>query len=203
MIIVGITGRSGSGKSTVSNYYRSLGYTVADGDLIAREITAKDSPCLQHLVFAFGADILNNQGDLNRERLAHKAYKNQHTNQQLIDITHPFITQEFLRLASLAKQSGESIFFVDGAMIIGYEFEAYCDEIILVTSPFDSAIQRIIQRDGITYEHAKNRLSAQKSEEFLKNRASYILENSGTHLELEHKAQKILDQLEQKLQYVE
>ncbi|MDL2327638.1 dephospho-CoA kinase, partial [Ruminococcaceae bacterium OttesenSCG-928-A11] len=94
MLMVGITGRSGSGKSSVSGHYAALGHPVADGDAISRQVTGPGSPCLDELVAAFGPGILQPGGTLDRKALGELAFKSPENNQKLIDITHPHIIAE-------------------------------------------------------------------------------------------------------------
>ena len=89
MKTVAITGRSGCGKSTVAEYYRSRGFSVLDGDAVAREVTQPGSPCLPELAKAFGADILDEGGALRRGVLAQRAFATKGYARRLIDITHP------------------------------------------------------------------------------------------------------------------
>ena len=89
MKVIAITGRSGSGKSTVSAYYGSLGYPVLDADRTAREVTRPGGPCLAQLCDAFGSDILLPDGTLDRGCLAARAFATPEGTRRLTDITHP------------------------------------------------------------------------------------------------------------------
>lgn len=180
MLIVGITGRSGSGKSSVSSHYSQLGYTVADGDVISREVTEPGSPCLEELVQCFGGQIMNPDGTLNRKALGALAFANPESNQKLIDITHPYIIREFLRRAEAEKQKGAKLFFVDGAVIVGGPVEPLCDKLIVMVSESHLSVSRIILRDGISKTAAYNRLGAQQPEAALRAAADYVIENNGS-----------------------
>ncbi len=168
MKIVGLTGRSGCGKSTVSAHYRSLGYPVADADVVAREVLQPGSCCVEQLAEVFGEEIIGPDGAIQRRLLADKAFALPNGSQILVDITHPEITRRLLAAAESAKQQGCEVFFVDGAVIVGAPFEAYCDEIMLVTAPLEQSVQRICARDEISEESARRRLDAQLSEETLR-----------------------------------
>ena len=116
MKIIGITGRSGSGKSAVSALYRQLGYTVADADLVARQVLEPGSPCLAKLAEAFGDDLLTPEGTVNRQLLADRAFRDEAGTQKLVSITHPEIIARLLTAADEAKRRGEALFFVDGLL---------------------------------------------------------------------------------------
>ena len=195
MLTVGITGRSGSGKSSVTSYYASLGHPVADGDQIARQITQPGSPVLPQLAAVFGADILHQDGTLNRKLLGARAFASAEDNQKLLDITHPAITDAFLLLQKQAAEKGAPLFFLDGAMIVGQPIQALCDKLIVVTCPHKLSVSRIILRDGISKVAASRRLAAQMPEETLQAAADYIIDNSGGLALLHQRAEKVLQLL--------
>ncbi len=191
-VMIAITGRSGSGKSQVADYFRRAGFSVCDADLVARQVLAPPSPCLALLAERFGADIFDEAGVLNRRLLADRAFATPKGTQALTDITHPEIIR---RILQQQKNSPQDLFFVDGAVIVGHSLQQYCSKIILVTADEAVAIQRICHRDKISPEMAKRRLDAQTPEIILKNAADYIISNNTTQDELYQQAQAILKKL--------
>ena len=192
MKIIGLTGRSGSGKSTVAQHYRDLGYPVADADQVARQVLEPGSPCITPLVQQFGGDILDEQGAVRRRHLADKAFATPHGAKKLTDITHPEITRRLLQQAQQAENAGALLFFVDGAVIVGAPFEQYCDRIILVTAPQQDAVQRICSRDNITEESALLRLNAQMPQQQLRAACQAEICNDGTLQTLLERADAVL-----------
>lgn len=195
MKAIAITGRSGSGKSTVSAYYGSLGYPVLDADRTAREVTRPGGPCLAQLCDAFGSDILLPDGTLDRGCLAARAFATPEGTRRLTDITHPAIIRELLDSVAAAQSTGVPFVFVDGAVIVGEAFEQYCDAIIVVTAPEREAISRIVLRDGISKQAARMRLAAQTPEDVLRAAADYIIANTGDGRHLRAAAQAVLERL--------
>lgn len=195
MLVVGVTGRSGSGKSTVSAHYASLGYQVANGDALSRQVTGPGSPCLAELVAAFGPAILAPDGTLLRQKLAALAFATPNGNRQLVEITHRYITKELARHIDLAQKNGETLFFVDGAVIVGGPVQAICDKLIVVTADLRLSVSRIILRDGISKPAARQRLAAQLPEEALRRAADYLIENNAGPVALLAKADAVLAQL--------
>ena len=195
MLTVAVTGRSGSGKSTVASHYASLGYPVADGDEIARLVTGPGSPCLVELADAFGPEILAPDGALLRPKLAGIAFASPAANQKLTEITHRHITQELMRRMKSAKESQEKIFFVDGAVIVGQPIQKFFDRIIVVVAELRLSISRIILRDGISKAAAYQRLGAQTPEEALRAAADYMIENNASRAQLIQKADEVLQDL--------
>ncbi|MCI2047989.1 MAG: dephospho-CoA kinase [Faecalibacterium sp.] len=194
MMTLGITGRSGCGKSTVTAYFSGRGIPCADADRIARDVLAPGSPCLAPLEAAFGADIFVG-GQLNRRLLADRAFSTPAGTKKLTEITHPEIVRRVLAAQTAARQAGSPLFCVDGAVLIGSAFEQACDRILVVTAPFDISVARICARDGISAEMAARRLHAQMAEPALLEKADYILRNDSTAAALTAQAAALLDLL--------
>ena len=195
MKTIGITGRSGSGKSSISAYIAQKGSPVCDADWVARQVLMPGSPCLPLLQNAFGADILASDGELNRHLLADRAFKTPEGTQKLTEITHPAIYEWIRSERTKAEQAGEKLFFIDGAVIVGTEIQSYCDAILLVYTPYETAVARICARDGIQPEMARRRLDAQMPLEKLQEAADYQICNDGTVAQAEMKAEQILQTL--------
>ncbi|MGD9560101.1 MAG: dephospho-CoA kinase [Oscillospiraceae bacterium] len=195
MLIVGVTGRSGSGKSTVTRHYAALGHPTADGDAIAREVQQKGTPCLDELVQAFGAGILNADGTLARKKLGEIAFASPEKTRRLMEITHPHIRAEINRREEEARKNGAKLFFIDGAALVGGPFGPHWDRLVLVVSEQRLSISRIILRDGISKTAAQHRLDAQQPLDVLKAAADYIIENNGSEAVLLEEADAVLKKL--------
>ena len=195
MKTVAITGRSGCGKSTVAEYYRSRGFSVLDGDAVAREVTQPGSPCLPKLAKAFGADILDEGGALSRGVLAQRAFATKGDARRLTDITHPEIVRRLLAGVAQARAVGAKLVFVDGAVIVGAPFEPFCDAVIVVRAPQQVLEQRIMRRDGISRQAAQARLASQPAQERLDAAATFLLDNTGSEQALRAQARAVLENL--------
>ncbi len=195
MLTVGITGRSGSGKSLLAAQYAQLGYPVADGDAISRDVTQPGSACLAQLVEAFGPQILAPDGRLLRGQLAQQAFASEAAAKRLVDITHPYIVRELLRRRDAAQAAGTRLFFIDGAVIVGAPAQEYCDKLIVVVAEHRLSISRVILREGISKTTAATRLSRQLPEETLRAAADYVIENNGSEEALRQQGQAVLEKL--------
>lgn len=188
MKIIGLTGASGSGKSTVVKVF---GFPVVDADKAARS-AVENQECLNLLVESFGADILNKDKTLNRKELAKRAFISKEKTEILNSITHPFIIKIMNDEIERLKQMGEKAIVVDAPQLFEAKCEDICDVVIGVLADKDIRIKRIISRDNISEEDAKIRLLAEKSDEFFKSRCDYIIINNGTVEKLKLNADEIL-----------
>ena len=177
MITLGITGRSGCGKSTVTAEFSAQGVPLADADRLSREILLPGSPLLPKLAQRFGADILNTDGTLNRRLLADRAFATSEGKTALDSLTHPEIVRRIRAAKQAALDAGAPLFVLDGAVIVGTAAQAECDRLCVVTAPFETSVARIVARDGISPEMAARRLNAQTPETTLTAQADYVLRN--------------------------
>ena len=196
MITLGITGRSGCGKSTVTAVFAAHGVPLADADQLSREILLPGSPLLPQLAARFGGDILKPDGTLDRRLLADRAFATPEGKAALDSLTHPAIVARIRAAKQAAQTAGAPLFVLDGAVIVGTPFEQRCDALILVTAPYDTSVARICARDGIAPEMARRRLDAQTPLETLRAAATAELVNDGTPEQLREKLQLLLQKLE-------
>ncbi len=188
MITLGITGRSGCGKSSVTAVFAAMGVPIADADRISREILLPGSPLLPLLTKHFGEDILFADGTLNRRLLADRAFATADGKAALDDLTHPEIIRRIRAAKNAAQQAGSELFVLDGAVIVGTAAQAECDRLCVVTAPFETSVTRIVARDGISAEMAARRLNAQTPERQLTAQADYVLENNADLGQIQAKA---------------
>lgn len=196
MKIIGITGRSGCGKSSATNFLREQGYPCIDADLVAREVLLPGSACIPQLQTLFGADIADEHGQVRRRLLADRAFATPEGTAALTGVTQPEILRRIDAALAEAEAAGAKLAFVDGAVIVGTPFEAKCDALLLVTAPYDTSVARICARDGIAPEMARRRLDAQTPLETLRAAATAELVNDGTPEQLRQKLQLLLRELE-------
>ena len=195
MITLGITGRSGCGKSTVTAVFAAKGVPLADADQISREILLPGSPLLPRLAQRFGADILHPDGSLDRRLLADRAFATPEGKAALDGMTHPEILGRIRAAKQQAAQEGHRLFVLDGAVIVGTAAHQECDRLCVVTAPFATSVARIVARDGISPEMAARRLNAQTPEQTLTQNADYILCNDGALEQLQAAAAALCTEL--------
>lgn len=177
MLTVGLTGKTGAGKTTVASHLKEKGCYVIDGDVIARQITEKGSEVLPLLQKAFGEDILDENGELIRKKLAERAFSSKESTAHLNSITHPVIKQRCEAEMAKADSLGYKTSLIDAAALLDSDCKDLCQKIIVVTAPEDIRLERILGRDDISYEQAMTRIKAQKDDEYYFRHADIIIRN--------------------------
>jgi dephospho-CoA kinase len=177
MLILGLTGKTGSGKSTVAAYLKEKGCYIIDGDVIAREITEKGSEVLPILQQAFGEDILDENGELIRATLAKRAFSSKENTALLNSITHPVIKERSKDEIIKAESLGYKTALIDAAALLDSDCKDLCDKMIVVCAPEELRLDRILERDCITKSQAITRIKAQKSDEYYFSHADIIIRN--------------------------
>lgn len=174
-LIFAITGTTGSGKSSASEIFRSLGVDVIDADKISREVSTPNSKCLQEITACFGTKILFENGELNRRALGSIVFSDKAKLELLTKITHKYIKAS---VEQKIKDSKSNICAVDGAVIIGSNIEALCKFIVVVTADKEVRKNRIKMRDGISDDDAEKRINSQKNTDFYIAHSDYIIQNN-------------------------
>lgn len=177
--IIGITGATGSGKSTLTEYLVQKNFFVIDADKIARQIVQKGSICLQCITAVFGRDILYADGTLNRKVLARKAFSEKSETEKLNRITHPFIIAETLqRIDNIRQQNTSSVIILDAPLLFESKMDILCDYTISVLCNKDIRLQRIMKRDNLSQNEALLRMNAQPEDIFYRSRSDFIIDGS-------------------------
>ena len=172
-IVIGLTGPTGSGKSSTSDIAENFGFQVIDCDKTARKATQKGTKGLKALVSVFGKEILLPDGSLNRKALAAKAFKDKQSTDLLNKTVLPYIADIVI------KQAEGRDTLLDSPTLFESGINKICNKTIAVLADKDIRLKRIIARDNLTLKEAETRLNAGKDEEFYRQRANYILYNNG------------------------
>lgn len=179
-IVVGLTGQTGAGKSTISRIFAENGFSIINADIVARQVMEKGSPCLAEVAETFGRDILNADGGLDRKKLAGLVFTDKTKLETLNTITYPYITREILRQINVFSGMGKIFILLDAPTLFESRADDFCEIIISVLADAEVRRQRIIKRDGLTPEQAQNRMNSQLSEEFFISRSDYTINNNGS-----------------------
>ena len=188
-MVIGLTGPTGAGKSTVAAAFASLGCEVIDCDKIAREITSTPA-CLLALQRAFGADVVR-AGHLDRTLLAERAFSDAASSQKLNAVTHPLIMEEVQQRIA-ACDAGAKAVIVDAALLFESGADTMCDRTVAVVAKVALRLVRIMSRDALTEEQARARMDAQQPNEYYTARASYVMDGGITISQVPQETEKLL-----------
>lgn len=176
--IIGLTGQSGAGKSTVAKFLENSGFAVINADMLVKKTYESDSPCLKTIALVFGEDIITSNGTPDRRLLAQRAFETKEKTAMLSSIVHPFVTALFLAEVKNAVQSGTYTIVYDAPQLFESNADIFCDEIIAVVADKAVRLDRICKRDNISEKFALMRMNAQLSEEFFRENCGMIIENN-------------------------
>lgn len=192
MRLIGMTGRSGSGKSTVGSVALELGIPVLDCDAIYRELTSRPTELLYAIRDTFGDETVRD-GALYRPALREKVFADQRELEKLNSLTARFMTCELKERLSLICAP---LVILDAPTLFESGLDAICDCLLCVTASDDACIHRIELRDGIDYEAASLRLANQHSKIFFEDRCDIILYNDGERDSFRQEAFAVLTKLQ-------
>ena len=171
-IIVGLTGPTGAGKSSASAVCAALGVKHIDCDIIARKATETGAKGLLAVINAFGEDILNTDGSLNRKALAEKAFKNAESTKLLNETLLPIIKEMVL------AEIDQDFVLLDAPTLFESGVDEICNKTVAVLSDKEIRLKRILARDNITKEQALLRINAGKPDEFYKEKCDFVIYNN-------------------------
>ena len=197
MIKIGLCGSSGSGKGYVCKKLKGYGAEHIDTDKVYRDLVTKDSPCLKELCSCFGKEILNEDGSLNRAALSTKVFEGEGAAERLKSlnsITHKYIRIETKRILSENEKTGAWASLIDAPVLFESGFDDMCDCTVCVTAPTELKIKRITERDKITAEKARARLSSQLRDEELRRLCDFEIVNDDSG-DLEIRVEKLVKEL--------
>lgn len=194
LYVLGITGPTGSGKTSLRPLLAERCCEFIDCDLLARRVVEPGEPALDDLVDAFGREILNPDGTLNRPRLATIAFASDADNERLCSIVHPRVADLAMSLIDDAHSQGLHA-AIDAPLLFQAGFDRLCTLSIAVLADKELRTARIMERDGITREAALQRINAQPDDLYYFKRADRVLFNSGTELQFVRQACLLLDPL--------
>lgn len=194
-VVIGLTGQTGAGKSTVSKVFSENGFIPIDADKISRDVVAVGKPCLEELIDYFGNGILNPDNSLNRKALAKIVFTDKRKLESLNSICHPFITEEIFRQINQNASRGKSLILLDAPTLFESKASDFCDMIISVIANPELRCQRIMQRDNLTRESALERMNAQLEESFFISHSDYVIRNNSSLEQLSALASEVADKV--------
>lgn len=192
MTVVGITGPTGAGKTTVLNVLRDMGGAVADCDAVYHGLLRASAPLREELRARFGGEIFDGAGGLRRKALGAIVFGDAQALASLNAITHRHIIAELKMLIAQAGAQGRPAIALDAIALMESGAGALCGVTVAVTAPEDIRVGRIMAREGISEEYARARVRAQKPDSWFEERCTYTLRNSGDLAGFEARSRSLL-----------
>ena len=178
MIVVGLTGGIGAGKSTVSKLLGERGAAIVDADQIARDLQSTGSPVLAKMAERFGVHIINDDGSLDRAAVAKIVFSDKAALDDLNGIVHPAMQSEIQRQINLNADTDRVV--VLDFPLLGENPRRGLAATIVVDIPYELAVERVVDYRGMDEDDARNRINSQISREERLARATYVIDNSGS-----------------------
>jgi dephospho-CoA kinase len=199
MLIVGLTGNIGSGKSTVAQMIARRGVTVIDADTLARDAVAPGSSALQRIVDRWGRGILAQDGTLDRAALRARVFGHLVELDALNTIMHPEIGRRRDALIADARLRGENVVLCDIPLLFEAQLDRVVDTVILVDAPRETRLERLITKRGLARSVAEAIMATQLSSEHRRELADFVIDNDATLDDLEARVAEVWRSVEKRV----
>ena len=180
MDVYGLTGGIGSGKSSVAEFLEDFGVPVVSADELSRVVVAAGSEGLGEVIRAFGRDVLDERGELDRRKMASIVFREPARRQQLEAILHPRIRERFEQVLDALEKAGHPVAVYEVPLLFEKNLQSDMKATILVTATEQTRIARVMERDQVTETEVRDRIATQMPEALKRKRADYIIENDGS-----------------------
>lgn len=196
MIIIGLTGSIGCGKSSLSNILKDNNIDIIDADIISRQIF-EDENLLSSVFEHFGNDIKNKDGTLNRKALGNIVFNDENKLIELNNLTHPKIKEKILSEIEKARLHCKDIVVIDAPLLIEGGYLEIVDKVLVITCNEDIQINRIQQRDNCSRDDVLCRINSQIGQQEKVKYADYIIDNSDNLEELKNRTNEFLSYMKE------
>lgn len=191
LLIVGLVGRTGSGKSTVAGALAAHGAVVIEGDALGHEVTDRDPEVRRALESEYGPGAYRSDGTLDRTRVAARVFADAGARARLDRLVHPRIVKRIgERLDALRAEGFRGTVVIDAALLLEWGLERWCDAVIAVTAPEAEQVRRLTAARGWSEDEASRRLSVQRPNRSFESAADATIDNGGTRASLEARARE-------------
>ncbi|MCD8108036.1 MAG: dephospho-CoA kinase [Oscillospiraceae bacterium] len=190
--VIGLTGQSGAGKSTVSGIFSEEGFPTINADEISHAVSSYQS-FLEEVSLLFPECVSEN--GLDRRKLAGIVFCNGEKLKTYTDIIFPYISREIFRKIESFRLSGESLVLLDAPTLFESGLDDICSSVVSVIAPMELKIQRVLERDGIPVEMVESRLGSQKSDDMFISKSQFTIVNNADIESLRIKTISVIDEL--------
>ena len=193
---MGLTGGLGSGKSTASKFFKSLGAFILDADNSAKNLIETNKEVKKELIKEFGTDIMNANSRIDKKKLARVAFQDEDHQQRLNYVVHPHIHNAIDKsYKEILDQNNHKLFIVDAALIYESGYDAHLDYVIVVTAQLKHRMERALNRNTLTREEILKRIDFQWPEEDKISLADFVIHNDGTESDLNNQIIELFEKL--------
>ena len=191
-MIIGLTGGTGTGKTTISRFFAEAGFEIIDYDKVTCEVYTKGSACLNEITDTFGTDILDSCGNLNRRALGEIVF----ADKTLLDTLNKIVYKYILDYTKdTIANSKDGRLLLDAPTLFESGLNTECDLIIGVVAKNDLKVERVTQRDHLEAARVKDRINSQKPDEFFAENCDYMIVNNGSLSDLEAQVKEVIKKL--------
>ncbi|PON96591.1 Dephospho-CoA kinase [Trema orientale] len=203
MRLVGLTGGIASGKSTVSNLFKAHGIPVVDADIVARDVLKKGTGGWKKVVAAFGEEILQPDGEIDRPRLGQIVFTDPGKRQLLNRLMAPYISSGILWQIFKLWMKGFKVIVLDIPLLFEAKMDKWTKPIIVVWVDPETQLRHLMARDRSSEEEARNRINAQMSLDLKRSKADIVITNTGSLDELNEEFRRVLFEVTRPLTWTE
>lgn len=191
MIIIGLVGAIGAGKTEVLRLLEKRGAKVVAADELSREVLAPGQPALQQVREAFGDQYFDERGELLRRKLGELVFSDEAARRRLDDIVHPLMTGALISRLQRWRAEGVPVAVVESAVLEEMGARPLVDRVVAVTAPEPLRLRRLMARDGMTEQEARRRLEAHQRLGLAAPEADLVVENAGSLEELQERVEHL------------
>ena len=179
MLVIGLTGSIGTGKSEAARQLEALGASIISADQVGHEAYTPNTEAWEHVVSACGDEILQDDGEIDRRKLGAIVFSDPGQLERLNQIMHPRMAQMVADKVEVLRRQGVEVVVVEAALLFEAGWDSLVEEVWTTDSPEQAVIERLKVRNGMSEEEARKRMSSQMGRTERLERSDYVIENSG------------------------
>ncbi len=197
VVVIGLTGQSGSGKTTVCDIFKNNGFAIINADNVAREVTRKGTACLKNIFDVFPECIDEKTEELDRAKMAKIVFGDRDLLKLYNSIIYPYITTKILERIRELGENGQNTILLDAPTLFESRVDDFCNYIVSVISNQETRFNRIKNRDKISDEAIMQRFNSQHDDEFYLSRSDMIIKNDFDLLSLEQETLNVVSTIKE------
>jgi dephospho-CoA kinase len=193
MLVIGLTGSIGTGKSEAARQLEALGASIISADQVGHEAYTPNTEAWEQVVAAFGDDILQEDGEIDRGKLGAVVFSDPGQLDRLNQIMHPRMARMVSDKIEVLRGQGVGVVVVEAALLFEAGWDSLVEEVWVTDSPEEIVIERLKQRNGMSEEEARKRISSQMDRSERLERSDAVIDNSGDMAGLESAIKELWD----------